>query len=423
VDITFSKQTDPGVQAEFFERLYTRFEQRDNELHYRKAEGADYWNASVRVRLNDFRSQIEKLPSAGFFHGTTPIGSLGPVLLEYSGSVDAERLRRRQGLVGEPGEAAVIEGFTEYFEEFFDDPQGDRDVTRVDTKHALEAPMSLPAFGLRARPYLRTQLTGWDQGVLAEEEFGRAGAFAGMELASTFWRKTPRSITDITPTFRYEEELDVVGHDDTPVRFDSLDDPIDGNRVDVGLRTRWKRIGAPRLVDFELRNVRIWDRADETHVDNLLAVGNMTTELFGLPFAMRHDLRYDRRDGDVDYWRGALGLAPFHNVNLEFAYTRASIVDDPLLAAALEQKLFEPRFEAFSSKVRWRLTPKWEVDYGQTISLLDDGRLGSELTLRRFGHDFLVEIEISTRSGEGAGFGLSFTPLLTYKPDRIGLLE
>ena len=423
LDVAFSHQSDAAVQSEFFERLYTRFEQRDNELHYRRSDQENYWNASVKLRVDDYRTQVEKLPSAGFFHGNAPIASIGPLKLLYSGSVDVERLRRRQGTIGDPGDVALIEGFTEYSEEVFTDGLGDQDVTRVRSAHSIELPMSLDFYGLRARPYARTGLTAWDRGLAEEDELGRAGVFAGLELASTFWRRGKKSITDVTPTFLFEEELDVIDGSDSPLRFDERDDPIEGNRIEIGLRTRWKRFGAPRSFDFDLRNVRNWDRADGSHRDEILFVGRTRTELFGLPFAMRHDFRWDRRDDEVEYWRAALGVAPVEDVNFEFNYTRAAIVTDPLLADALKQDLFDPRFEAVTGRARWRMTPKWEIQVGQTLSLLDDGRLDSELILRRFGHDWLVEIAVNTRQGEGSGFGLSFTPLLTYKPRRLGLLE
>ena len=61
---------------------------------------------------------------------------------------------------------------------------------------------------------------------------------------------------------------------------------------------------------------------------------------------------------------------------------------------------------------------------GQTYSLLDNDKLGANLTLRRFGHDFIVEVSSSVRRGEG-GSSLSFNlrPRLGYNPSRLGFLE
>ena len=43
--------------------------------------------------------------------------------------------------------------------------------------------------------------------------------------------------------------------------------------------------------------------------------------------------------------------------------------------------------------------------------------------MRRIGHDFVTEIEIGYTAGEGTRFSINLTPLITYKPSGIGLLD
>ena len=56
--------------------------------------------------------------------------------------------------------------------------------------------------------------------------------------------------------------------------------------------------------------------------------------------------------------------------------------------------------------------------------ILDDGEDRTELVLRRFGHDFLFEIEFEDRTGEdGSSIGFSFRPLVGYKRSDIGVAD
>jgi len=59
----------------------------------------------------------------------------------------------------------------------------------------------------------------------------------------------------------------------------------------------------------------------------------------------------------------------------------------------------------------------------QTQSLLDNRSLGYDFILRRLGHDFVLEIELGSRAGEGTRFGIGFEPRLTWKRDSLGLID
>jgi hypothetical protein len=425
IDVALSTQTDPGVQSEFYERLYTRFEQRDNEVHYRNADGADYFQASVKVRVDDFRTECEELPSAGYYHGSTPISWLGSLALDYSGSVDVAYLRRQQGTIGGPSDAQAIEGFTEFSEAVFTDGLGDREVVRVDSKQQVQVPFGLGVAGLRARPFLDAELTAWDENTLEDDEPSRAGFFGGMELSTTFWRRTSGSVTSVTPHMAYAEELAIYDAGGEPVRFDTIDEPIDGDRMEAGVRTRWEKLSSPHAFDLDLTEISRTDREDPSLDQRIFAtLADLRTEISGVPIGMRHEYRYDIEEAESRYWRSAVGLVPHDDLQLEFAYTKGPIVHDQELADALLLDVLDPRYEAVSGKMRYRMTPKWEIEVTQTFSLKGNDRLDSDYTLRRFGHDFIVEFGVSTRSGEGGtGFTVSFQPLVGWRPKRLGLLE
>ena len=78
-------------------------------------------------------------------------------------------------------------------------------------------------------------------------------------------------------------------------------------------------------------------------------------------------------------------------------------------------------FEAASIASRFRATPKWEIEARQTFALLGDGTLNNQIVLRRFSHDFLLELSFGQRTGEGgSNVGISLAPLIAWKPGRLG---
>ena len=150
IDVAFTTQSDPGVQAEFFQRRFLRWEERDNYVHWRKAVGADYFNADVQVRVDNFRTEVERLPSLGAYRGTREIARVGSLPILFGASVDLEYLRRR-------------EGDTE-FERAFPDFGEDRETLRADSTLGLESPFGLGFAGLRATPFVEGRATAWSRG-------------------------------------------------------------------------------------------------------------------------------------------------------------------------------------------------------------------------------------------------------------------
>ncbi len=81
-------------------------------------------------------------------------------------------------------------------------------------------------------------------------------------------------------------------------------------------------------------------------------------------------------------------------------------------------------FEAASVGSRWRVSPKWELEARQTISLIDSDELASRLVLRRFTHDLILDLELSERLGEGgSSVSFSLSPVVGWSRDRLGVLD
>jgi hypothetical protein len=198
-----------------------------------------------------------------------------------------------------------------------------------------------------------------------------------------------------------------------PVRFDRVEDPFLGAFVDVGLRARWWRPDEPDRLDVDVR-ASIGDDVDGPTPDGLQPIaflGGWYTILGGFPFAVTHDGRYDAREGETQYSLSALGFEPIRNLGLEFGHHYGRDAFDETL------------YEAASARARWRWTTKWELEATQTESLRESRSLGSEFVLRRLGHDFVFEIELGYRAGEGTSLGFGFEPLLSWRRRSLGLID
>jgi len=409
VDIAFSTQSDPGVQAEFFQREFTRYEDRDSYLHYRNAEDEWYFDARAQARIDSFRTEVEELPSAGIYKGATPLFWLGPVPVLYSANLNVDHLRRRVGTT--PDHDIFEVGFADPLSS----PADGRDVTRVDTSHRFEVPLDLGTAGLKATPFVEGRFTAWDEGLDATQSPTRAGLSAGVEVATTLWERSQGGIVQqLTPSISVQHDLSVRQRDGLPLEMDSVDQAPDGTQLEVGLRSGWWKTGSPQQLDVELRGIKRKERPDGLpDLEQVAALSSFRTEAFGMPVALRHDSRYDLADDTTSFSRTEFGFAPYDPLLIELAYSRAR---SEVTGTGL--------FAASTIKARYRLTNKWELESSYTASALDDHRLGAEFVVRRFGHDFLLELAASEVSGEGgSSIVLRFYPLIGWKPSRLGILD
>lgn len=400
VDLAVSKQTDAGVQSEFFERDYLRYEQKDTYLHWRKASNEWYFSASAKVRIED-RRDTDELPSVGVYRGLTQVGEMFDNPLYYTGHADAGYLRRR-------------EGDPRYYKPF-EDGLGDRNVLRVDTEHRLELPLNLGFLAARGTPYLAARATAWDQGADKNESPSRAAIIAGFEAATTFWKRYSNgSVHTITPTFGVHKDLVSDDNGGDPVRFDAIDDPFEGRFIDLGVRTRWWLPDTGEHVDLDVRTSHGADlpSGQQTGLQPIAVLGDFLTYYKTIPVGFSHDGRYDTRSGNTVYSRSALGFEPWQTVGFELGYQRGLSSDE-----------IQRLFESASIAARWRWTTKWEFELEQSYSIADGRGLGNNFILRRLGHDFVTEIEVGYRAGEGSTFTIGFQPRISWKRSGLGLLD
>lgn len=399
VDVAFSLQSDPGVQAEFYQREFLNWEQRDNFVHWRTARGADYFNADVQVRLDDFRTEVERLPSLGAYRGRREVAQAFGIPLLYGASLDVEYLRRLQG--------------DERFEFVFPDEPTDRTSLRIDNRHLFEAPMALGFGGLRLTPFTEARLTAWSEGLDDEDRPTRGAVLGGAELAGVYWKELDNDyVHEFTPSVRWKGDLAYEAQEDPPIFFDAAELPLQGEELDVGVRQRWWRAGSRRSLDLEVRAVHLSDRPDSLEDTlQLRTLGSFRDRWGSWPVAVAHDGRVDFELGSTIYSSTRFGFSPMEPLVLEVRHRRGADENGQRL------------FEAATFAGRWTLNEKWEVEGRQTISLREQERLNSGFLLRRYAHDFLFEIGVLYQAGEGGTFSLTWKPLLGWEKRPLGLIR
>lgn len=399
IDVAFSTQSDPGVQAEFYQRDYLRWEQRDNFVHWRKARGSDYFNATVQVRLDDYRTDVEKLPALGAYHGQRKLTDVSGLPLLYGTSLDVAYLRRLQG---DPR-----------YEFTFPDGPTDRDALRVDNRHKLDLPIALGVGGLRLTPFTEARLTAWSEGFDENTQPTRGALLGGGELSSVYWKTLENQYThEITPSVRWEQAMLYEDKGGPPILFDASDLPYNSENLDVGIRTRWYRPGKRRSLDLEARAVRLYDRQDGLpDTLQVLTLGSYRDRWGSWPIAVTYDGRFDTDLDSTLYSFTRFGFSPAEPLVMEVGHRRG--------ADETGQRLFESATLA----ARWRLNPKWELEGRQTVALRDDSRLNNQFTLRRYSHDFILEVGAGYQVGEGGTFTISWRPLLGYDQRPLGLIR
>lgn len=398
-DLALSYQSDAGVQSEFFEKDYLAYEQKDNYLHWRKANGNDYYSGTAKILLED-RTDTAELPSLGAFRGRTKIATWWENPVYHTGYVDAAYLKR------EDGDARYYAPFP--------DGLGDREVLRADTLQRIEMPFELGVLNANMTPYVEGRGTIWSEGADPNSSPAQAALIAGVEATTTLWKRSAGGTAHtLSPTIGVHGDVADVETGGDPVHFDRTEDPYLGKFVDLGLRARWWKPDAVDRLDVDVR-ASYGEGVVGPEPDGLQPIaflGGYYTILGGFPFAITHDGRYDARESETQYSSSAMGFEPMRNLGIEFGHHYG------------RDALDETLYEAASVGARWRWTSKWELEATQTQSLLESRSLGSEFLLRRLGHDFVVELEIGYRAGEGTRFGFGFEPRLSWARSSLGLID
>jgi hypothetical protein len=406
VDLALSSQTDPGVQAEFFQRDFQRYEERDNYLHYRDGRGADYFDVMFGIRGDSFRTDVAERPSLGYYHGERSMGQVAGIEVLYGADLELDSLSRREG--------DLVYEFPFLDSEGLPDGFGDRKVMRANTSHRLSAPLRTDLAGMRVTPWLEGRGTVWDKDAVGGGGVSRSAALAGVDLATTLFKLSGSGWRhSLTPSLSYSSDL-FVDHSGGPlVRFDPLDDPLGADEFGAGLRALWTDPARKSHYDLELKGLRSFNRGsggpDQSQIASL---GSLRTKFGEVPVGLLHDSRIDTETGKTLYSRNTFAWQPTEPLTLQFGFRRGS---DPLQGRL---------FEVGSFDARWRIDPKWEIEVGEDVSTVGNGNLRSHLALRRFGADFLLEVVLLDRAGEGGpSLSISFSPLFLWSPKRMSMLD
>lgn len=398
IDMRFTYQTDAGVQSEFFEREFVRFEERETYLHWRKADDQFFYSATVEAKPSTEFTEVQQLPSIGFQRGRTPIAMLGDVPLLYSITAEFEHLNRHNG----SQELAYADGF------------GDQSVSRFDTVHRFETPINLGKTAVRVTPFLEGRGTVWTESQTGEDDPLRAALSGGGEVSMALWKRSSGGrIHTIAPKIGARVTMGVDESGGQPIFFDEIENPVEGHFVDAGVRSVWRGPDPNRYVDLDLTATHASDVAADANGWQVGTYALLRNYLSGMPIAFLHDSRYDIDDSRTDYSRTAFGLRPWDRLEVGTGYNSGR---GPLDARLYETATVSARFKA---------TPKWDLEFRQTFNLVDSGDedLESRFLIRRFGHDMLFELEFRQRAGEGTSFSLGFRPRIGWKRSRLGLFQ
>ncbi len=400
VDLRATYQNDPGVQSEFWEREYVNYERRESFLQWRRYDDLTFIDTAASTRLEDFRTTVEERPSARLYRQRAAIGRFLGRPVNFRADISAANLRRREG---DPR-----------FETGFRDGLGDREVVRADGRYRLETPFPLPGLGVTATPYIEGVTTLWDTDATETDNPAQAALLGGLRLASQFWRlSSSGALTQFAPFAEFRKDFAAAEDGGDPVRFDRTEDAIKGDQLRLGLRGRWR--SADRKHRLEAQAATRW-RADTTFGqpegwDTLDIFFGMTREDAPIPYGFLHDGRYELEGGETRYSLSRLGVQPSERLGFELGHQRGrDLAGTPLWETA-----------GLLSRFRW--TPKWELEGRIEISLLQSGSLTNGVTLRRFGHDIIFDLELSHRAGEGTSFNIKLHPVLGFGPSRIGVFS
>ena len=405
IDVVFNQQGDAGVQSEFFQKDYQRFEERESYVHWRKARDGHFFSGRIQVQQDDFRTEVERKPSLGAYRGLSELFKLGSVPVNYRASIDVESLSRKEGDLR--FERAFLDS------NGVPDGLGDRSTLRADSTHRIEVPIPTGIPGTSVTPFVNARFTAWDEGVNAADDPSRAVVFGGLRLQGIFTRAAGMAYHTLIPRIEVAQELthDISGG--VPVTFDAVEAAQDGDRVEVGLRSLWSRPDQEHWLDFDASiSQRMNREGGLPDTEELRFLGGARTRFGDVPVGLEQDYRQDLDTGSTLYSRTIVAIQPTESLLMQLGHQHAW---EPLAGGL---------FETASLDMRYRINPKWEFGVTNYTNIQDGGNLASEFTLRRFSHDFVLELEVTRYAGEGGtGIGLNFMPLLAWKPSSLGILD
>ncbi|MDF1838870.1 MAG: hypothetical protein P1V35_13450, partial [Planctomycetota bacterium] len=405
IDVVFNQQGDAGVQSEFFQSEYQRFEERDSYVHWRKARDGHFFNGRVQIQQDDFRTEVERKPSFGAYRGLAELFRIGSLPVNYRASADAEYLTRR-------------EGDLRFERDFLDstgapDGLGERSTMRGDTSHRIEIPIPIGIPGTAVTPFVDARFTAWSKGVDPADDPSRLAVFGGARLQSIFTRAAGAAYHTLIPRVEVASELSLEQNGGNVVGFDSVEDAQDGDRVEVGIRSLWHRPDKEHWLDFDASiSQRLNREGGLPDTEQLRFLGGARSSFGSVPVGLEHDFRQELDGNRTLYSRTIIAVQPTEDLLMQLGHQHAW------------ENAGGGIFETASLDMRYRISRKWELGVTNYTNIQDGGSLASEFTLRRFSHDFVLELEVTRYAGEGGtGIGLNFMPLLAWKPKTLGILD
>lgn len=408
LDVAFASQTDAGVQAEFREGEFMRFEQRDTFVRWRKSFGADYLTAGGQKRVNDFRSQKEELPSFLAYRGERSVGRLAGAPLLWGGTFEAGYFTRRPG---DPDN------------DLFSDlpvgagaPVGNEETGRADIRQRLSMPLTTQLAGVKIAPFVDARATAWTSALGEGDDPARAAIKSGVELSTTLHKVADNGyLHALAP--RLSASVDTVYNESggSLIPLDQTEDAIDGTMFEAGLRAIWLRPNTFENFDLDVRGILRTNRenglADTTEIGTLAEYITRYGRGIG-QVGFRLDSRFDLEASETTYSRSSIAWKPNGVFLVEARYGQARDV------------FGEELFETGSILSRWRVDDKWEIETTYVQDLQTDKQLFAEFVLRRFSHDFVLDISFLDRAGEGGStIAFRLLPILGWTRDQLGMLD
>ncbi|MFT5057238.1 MAG: hypothetical protein ACI89E_000001, partial [Planctomycetota bacterium] len=405
LDVVFNQQGDPGVQSEFFQDEFQRFEERESYVHWRKARDGQFFNARVQIQQDDFRTEVERLPSVGAYRGLAEVFRIGSLPVNYRASADVESLNRKEGDLR--FESAFLDASG------VPDGLGKRSTLRADTSHRIEVPIPTGIPGTALTPFVDARLTAWSKGVDPSDDPTRMAVFGGVRLQTLLTRAAGVAYHTLIPRVELARELTLDQSGGDVVSFDSVEAALDGDRIEVGIRSLWHRPDEKHWLDFDASISRRFNREGALpDTEQLRFLGGARSQFGSVPVGLEQDLRQDLDASKTLYSRTILAAQPTEDLLMQLGHQHAWEATGGGI------------FETASLDMRYRINRKWELGVTNYTNIQDGGNLASEFTLRRFSHDFVLELEFTRYAGEGGtGIGLNFMPLLAWKPKSLGILD
>lgn len=257
--------SDDQFMKNFFEEEYRNMNQPDNFLSYAHLEDHYSYGVLGRMRLNDFYTQVERLPESWFNLNSVELGESG-VYIEN---------------------ATAASFLNQEFDERYDPLPAPYDVIRVDSDTKVSRPFKalgflniVPRAGYRATSYSKTLdniVSTTSEGIVSTNAYGEVETFeqttsssqnveSDADVRSVFelgteisfksyglWQDTPgniwRHVVEPYSDYTYIPEPNLVPAQ--LYQFDDVDKIDRTNKLRLGVRNRWqfKQVGGTRAYE------------------------------------------------------------------------------------------------------------------------------------------------------------------------------